>query len=82
MDQLDKKLYTDLNNEIDIPDELDTIIKNGLKGKKKHSSLMKKVASFFCYNFYIFKHSFCHNKYYAREKKRMGRTRKSGCRFY
>ncbi|MBP3707687.1 MAG: hypothetical protein J6J36_03670 [Clostridia bacterium] len=51
MDQLDKKLYTDLNNEIDIPDELDTIIKNGLKGKKKNSSLMKKVASFFVITF-------------------------------
>lgn len=51
MDQLDKKLYTDLNNEIDIPDELDTIIKTGLKGKKKHSSLMKKVASFLVITF-------------------------------
>lgn len=46
MDQLDKKLYNDLNIQIDIPDELDTVIKNGLNKKKKHNSIFKKVASF------------------------------------
>lgn len=51
MDQLDKKLYNDLNNKIEIPDELDTVIQNGLNRNKKHSSLMKKVASFFIITF-------------------------------
>ena len=46
MDKLDQKLYTDLNTQIDIPDELDTIIKNGLNKKKIHHSTLKKVASF------------------------------------
>ena len=46
MDQLDKKLYNDLNIQINIPDELDTIIKNGLNKKKNHHSIFKKVASF------------------------------------
>ena len=27
MDQLDKKLYNDLNSKIEIPNELDTVIK-------------------------------------------------------
>lgn len=31
MDQLDKKLYNDLNIQISIPDELDTIIKKRIK---------------------------------------------------
>ena len=31
MDQLDKKLYNDLNSKIEIPNELDTVIKNGIK---------------------------------------------------
>ena len=35
MDQLDKKLYNDLNSKIEIPNELDTVIKNGLNKKKK-----------------------------------------------
>ena len=46
MDKLDKKLYNDLNIQISIPDELDTIIKNGLNKKKTHHSILKKVASF------------------------------------
>ena len=46
MDQLDKKLYNDLNIQINIPDELDIIIKNGLNKKKNHHSIFKKVASF------------------------------------
>ena len=33
MDQLDKKLYNDLNSKIEIPNELDTVIKNGLNKK-------------------------------------------------
>lgn len=51
MDQLDKKLYNDLNIEIEIPDELDTVIKKGLNRKKKHVSLLRKVASFFIITF-------------------------------
>lgn len=51
MDQLDKKLYNDLNIDIGIPDELDTVIKKGLNRKKKHSSILKKVASFFVITF-------------------------------
>lgn len=46
MDYLDKKLYNDLNKQIEIPDKLDTIIKNGLNKKKTHHSILKKVASF------------------------------------
>lgn len=46
MDKLDKKLYNDLNTQISIPEELDTIIKNGLNKKKTHHSILKKVASF------------------------------------
>lgn len=46
MDQLDKKLFNDLNLQIDIPDELDMVIKNGLNKKKTHGSILKKVASF------------------------------------
>ena len=33
MDKLDRKLYDDLNMQMEIPDELDTIIKNGLNKK-------------------------------------------------
>lgn len=51
MDQLDKKLYNDLNIDIGIPDELDTVIKRGLNRKKKHVSLLRKVASFFIITF-------------------------------
>lgn len=51
MDQLDKKLYNDLNIDIGIPDELDTVIKKGLNRKKKHVSLLRKVASFFIITF-------------------------------
>ena len=51
MDQLDKKLYRDLNIDIEIPDELDAIIKNGLNRKKKHVLLFRKVASFFIITF-------------------------------
>lgn len=45
MDQLDKKLYNDLNTHIEIPEELDTIIKNGLNKKKPHYSFFRKIAS-------------------------------------
>ena len=51
MDQLDKKLYNDLNIQIEIPDELDTIIKKGLNKKKTHASILRKVASFFIITF-------------------------------
>ena len=47
MDNLDKKLYNDLNAQIDIPEELDIIIKNGLNKKKKHNSILKKVKILF-----------------------------------
>lgn len=46
MDKLDQKLYTDLNIQIEIPDKLDAVIKNGLNKKKTHNSIFKKVASF------------------------------------
>ena len=46
MDKIDKKLYNDLNMQMETPDELDTIIKNGLNQKKAHGSILKKVASF------------------------------------
>ena len=46
MDKLDQKLYTDLNIQIEIPDKLDAIIRNGLNKKKTHNSIFKKVASF------------------------------------
>ena len=36
MDKLDQKLYTDLNIQIEIPDKLDAVIKNGLNKKKTH----------------------------------------------
>ncbi len=45
MDQLDKKLYNDLNTQIEIPEKLDTIIKNGLNKKKSHYSFLKLIAS-------------------------------------
>lgn len=51
MDQLDKKLYNDLNMQMETPDKLDTIIKNGLKQKKTHGSILKKVASFLIITF-------------------------------
>lgn len=46
MDKLDRKLYDDLNMQMEIPDELDTIIKNGLNKKNVYSPFLKKVASF------------------------------------
>ena len=46
MDKLDRKLYDDLNIQMKMPDELDTIIKNGLNKKNVYSSFFKKVASF------------------------------------
>ena len=51
MDKLDKKLYKDLNSKIEIPDELDTVIKKGLNKKKANVSILKKVASFFIITF-------------------------------
>ena len=45
MDQLDKKLYNDLNTQIEIPEKLDTIIKNGLNKKKSPYSFLKLIAS-------------------------------------
>ncbi len=51
MDQLDKKLYNDLNIKIEIPDELDTVIKSGLNRKKTHASLLRRIASFFIITF-------------------------------
>ncbi len=51
MDKLDKKLYKDLNSKIEIPDELDTVIKKGLNKKKANASILKKVASFFIITF-------------------------------
>ena len=51
MDQLDKKLYNDLNMQMETPDKLDTIIKNGLKQKKTHGLILKKVASFLIITF-------------------------------
>lgn len=45
MDQLDKKLYNDLNIPIEIPDELDAIIKIGLNKKKSPYSFLKLIAS-------------------------------------
>lgn len=51
MDKLDQKLYNDLNLQIDIPDELDITIKNGLNKEKTHHSILKKVASFLIITF-------------------------------
>lgn len=46
MDQLDKKLYNDLNSKIEIPNELDTVIKNGLNKKKSNVLSFKKLHHF------------------------------------
>ena len=51
MDHLDKKLFNDMNTQIEIPDEIDTIIKNGLNKKRTQYSILKKVASFFIITF-------------------------------
>ena len=51
MDKLDQKLYNELNIDMEIPDELDTIIKNGLNKKKRNHSFLKKVASFLIITF-------------------------------
>ena len=51
MDQLDKKLYNDLNSKIEIPNELDTVIKNGLNKKKSNVLNFKKIASFLIITF-------------------------------
>ena len=51
MDQLDKKLYNDLNSKIKIPDELDIVIKKGLNKKKSNASIFKRAASFFIISF-------------------------------
>ena len=51
MDKLDQKLYNDLNMQMETPDKLDTIIKNGLSQKKAHGSILKKVASFLIITF-------------------------------
>lgn len=51
MDQLDKRLYNDLNIQMEIPNELDAIIRNGLNKKKTHHSNLKKVASFLIISF-------------------------------
>lgn len=47
MDELDKKLYNDLNLKIEIPQMLDTIIKEGLNKKKQYQSL-SKIAIVIC----------------------------------
>lgn len=41
MDEIDKKLYNDLNLKIDIPDKLETIIKQGLNKRPPHYSISK-----------------------------------------
>ena len=41
MDEIDKKLYNDLNLKIEIPDKLETIIKQGLNKRPPHYSLSK-----------------------------------------
>lgn len=46
MDKLDQKLYNDLSMQMETPDKLDTIIKNGLNQKNSHGSILKKIASF------------------------------------
>lgn len=51
MDQLDKKLYNDLNSKIEIPNELDSVIKNGLNKKKSNVLSFKKIASFLIITF-------------------------------
>ena len=51
MDKLDQKLYNDLNMQMETPDKLDTIIKNGLNKEKTHGSIIKKVASFLIITF-------------------------------
>ena len=59
MDQLDKKLYNDLNSKIEIPNELDTVIKNGLNKKKSNVLSFKKNCIISYYNFCNFRYSFC-----------------------
>lgn len=39
----DRKLYNDLNMQIETPDELDLIIKNGLNKSKKNHLIIKKI---------------------------------------
>lgn len=51
MDKLDKKIYNDLNAHMEIPEELDSIINNALNKKKKHYSIIKKVAVFLVITF-------------------------------
>lgn len=41
MDEIDKKLYNDLNLKIDIPDKLETIIKQGLNKRPPQYSISK-----------------------------------------
>lgn len=47
MDEIDKKLYNDLNLKIDIPDKLETIIKQGLNKRPPHYSI-SKIAIVIC----------------------------------
>lgn len=51
MDKLEQKLYNDLNIQMETPDKLDTIIKNGLNERKSHGSILKRVASFLIITF-------------------------------
>lgn len=45
MDELDKKLYLDLNSDIEIPSKLDFIIKDCFKQRKKQHSFFKVIIS-------------------------------------
>ena len=75
MDQLDKKLYNDLNSKIEIPNELDTVIKKGLNKKKSNVLSFKKIASFLIITFVtsgiVFAGSVVYNKNIWKEPERV-----------
>lgn len=45
MDEIEERLYHDLNLEIDIPSKCETVIKEGLNKKRHHYSLIKIVTT-------------------------------------
>ena len=45
MDNIEKKLYQDLNEDITIPEKCEEVIRESLKTKRKHYSLIKVVST-------------------------------------
>ena len=74
MDDIEKKLYHDLNLKTEIPDECEKIIKEALNKRKKHYSWAKNSYNSLCKFTNNSRGSLCWNKSY---RNNLGKTRKS-----